>query len=79
VVLTARAIEQRLYDETWSSPGYDLNPRLRHVAVPALVIRGENDFVPLDVAAHIAEAMPAALLVVLSRCGHFAHLEPPTP
>jgi proline iminopeptidase len=50
---------------------------LRHVAVPALVIHGENDFVPLDVAAHIAEAMPAARLVVLSRCGHFPHLEAP--
>jgi proline iminopeptidase len=76
-VLVARAIEHRLYDETWSSPGYDLHPRLRHVSVPALVIHGENDFVPVDVAAHVARAMPKARLVVLSRCGHFAHLEAP--
>ena len=78
-VLVARAIEHRLYDETWSSPGYDLHPRLRHVAVPALVIHGENDFVPVDVAAQVARAMPKARLVVLSRCGHFATWRPPTP
>jgi proline iminopeptidase len=76
-VLTARAIEQRLYDETWSSPGYDLHPRLRRVAVPALIIHGENDFVPVDVSAHVAGAMPEARLVVLQRCGHFAYLEAP--
>jgi proline iminopeptidase len=76
-VLTARAIEDRLYDETWSSPGYDLLPTLRRLAVPTLVIHGENDFVPVDVAAHVAEAIPGARLVVLRQCGHFAYLEAP--
>ncbi len=33
-VLTARAIEDRLYEQTWSSPGYDLLPKLRRLAVP---------------------------------------------
>ena len=74
-VLLARAIEDRLYDETWSSPGYDLLPELRRLAVPTLVIHGESDFVPVEVAAHVAEAIPGARLAVLPQCGHFAYLE----
>jgi proline iminopeptidase len=76
-VLTARAIEDRLYDETWSSPDYDLLPRLRRVAAPTLVIHGANDFVPVHLAAHVAAAIPQARLVVLRQCGHFAYLEAP--
>ena len=40
-------IEQRLYDETWSSRGYDLIPKLRALDIPTLVLHGEDDFVPL--------------------------------
>jgi proline iminopeptidase len=76
-VLTARAIEDRLYDETWRSPEYDALLALHHLAVPTLVVHGENDFVPVDVAAHVAEAIPGARLVVLPQCGHFAYLEAP--
>ena len=76
-VLTARAIEDRLYEQTWSSPGYDLLPKLRRLEVPTLVIHGEDDFVPVEVAAHIAEAIPGARLAVLPRCGHFSYLEAP--
>jgi phosphohistidine phosphatase SixA len=76
-VLTARAIEDRLYDRTWSSPGYDLLPGLRRLDVPTLVLHGENDFVPVELAAHIAEAIPTARLVVLPQLGHFAYLEAP--
>lgn len=76
-VLTARAIEDRLYEETWSSPGYDLLPKLRRLAAPTLVLHGENDFVPVQVAAHVAEAIPGARLAVLRHCGHFAYLEAP--
>ena len=76
-VLTARAVEQRLYSDTWSSPRYDLLQRMQHVAVPTLVIHGENDFVPVDVAVHIADAIPGSRLVVLAHCGHFAYLEAP--
>jgi pimeloyl-ACP methyl ester carboxylesterase len=76
-VLTARAIEGRLYEQTWSAPGYDLLPKLRRLAMPSLVIRGEDDFVPVEVSAHIAEAIPGARLAVLPRCGHFSYLEAP--
>jgi proline iminopeptidase len=76
-VLTARAIEHRLYEETWSSPGYDLLPKLGRLAVPTLVIHGEDDFVPVDVAMHVAEAIPGARLALVPRCSHFAYLEAP--
>jgi proline iminopeptidase len=76
-VLTARAIEDRLYEQTWSSPGYDLLPKLRRVTVPTLVIHGEDDFVPVEVVEHIAGAIPGARLAVLPQCGHFSYLEAP--
>jgi proline iminopeptidase len=76
-VLTARAIEQRLYDETSRSDGYDLIPKLHALRIPTLVIHGEHDFIPVALAAHIAKAMPRGRLVVLEECGHFAYLESP--
>ena len=76
-VLAARAIEDRLYDETWRSDGYDLIPKLEAQDIPTLVIHGSHDFVPTALVAHIAEAMPRGRLVVLQECGHFAYLEHP--
>ena len=76
-VLAARAIEQRLYDETWERDGYDLIPKLRHLEIPSLVLHGEDDFVPISLAARVAEALPLGRLVVLEDCGHFAPLEAP--
>lgn len=76
-ILTARAIEARLLNETWLASAYDLLPRLQDVRVPTLVIRGDYDFVPGACAARIAQAIPGARLVVLSDCGHFSYLECP--
>lgn len=76
-VLTARAIEQRLYDETSRSDGYDLIPKLQALDIPTLVLHGENDLIPVALAARIAESMPRGRLVVLAGCGHFAYLEAP--
>jgi proline iminopeptidase len=76
-VLAARAIEQRLYDETWDRDGYDLVPKLRQLQIPALVLHGEGDLVPVSMAERVAEALPRGRLVVLEDCGHFAPLEAP--
>ncbi len=76
-VLMARAVEQRLYDQTWSSPGYDLLERLHGLTVPTLVLHGEADLIPVDVAVRIADAIPGSRLVVLPSCGHFVFLEAP--
>jgi proline iminopeptidase len=76
-ILKARAIEARLYAQTWLNPDYDLCPRLRGLQIPALVIHGDRDLFPLDGARGVAAALPRARLVVLNDCGHFSYLERP--
>jgi proline iminopeptidase len=74
-ILKARAVEDRLMAETWERDDYDLLPRLRTLAIPTLVISGDRDFIPADVAQHIAHALPDARLVTLHNCGHFSYME----
>jgi proline iminopeptidase len=76
-VVLARAIEHRLYEETATSADWDLVPALRGLDVPTLVLHGEDDFVPVQLAARISEAVPGARLSVLPGCGHFTYLESP--
>jgi proline iminopeptidase len=76
-IVKARAIEERLYHDTWQQEDYDLHPRLRRLQVPTLVIAGGDDFIPIEVAEHIAGAIPGARLVAIPGCGHFAYLECP--
>jgi proline iminopeptidase len=73
----ARAIEQRLYEQTWFSNDYDLLPALKHLSIPTLVLHGDYDFIPVECAAHITAAIPGARLVLLRDCGHFSFLECP--
>ncbi len=73
----AREIEARLMDETWSSGEYNLLPWLKSLSIPTLVIHGEYDFVPVECAAHIAQTIAGARLVVLRETGHFSFLESP--
>lgn len=74
-IVKARAIEERLYDQTWHTPEYNLLERLRACKTPTLVIHGAQDFCPVACASHITEAVPGARLVVIDDCGHFAYLE----
>ena len=76
-ILTAREIEALLMAETWLDPGYSALARLRALRVPALVLHGEHDLVPVACAEHLAEAIPGARLVVFEGAGHFAYLERP--
>lgn len=76
-VLLARSITQRLNDDTWRSAEYDLFPGLRRLDVPTLVLHGEDDFIPVELAGRIAHAVPGARLSVLPGRGHFAYLESP--
>jgi pimeloyl-ACP methyl ester carboxylesterase len=50
---------------------------LRRLAVPTLVVHGDQDLVPVAAARHIADAVPGARLRVLKGSGHFAYLERP--
>jgi proline iminopeptidase len=76
-VLLARAIEHRLSDETSRSADWDLFPELRKLDVPTLVLHSEHDFIPVELAERIADAVPQARLSVLPGCGHFTFLEAP--
>lgn len=76
-VLKARAIEERLTDETWLSNEYNLLPKLKRLAIPTLILHGDYDFIPVDRVTPIAQAIPGAHLVLLQDCGHFAFLECP--
>lgn len=76
-ILKARAIEKRLYEETWFRDEYDLIPKLRDLHIPTLVIHGDYDFIPLACAAHIVQTLPNARLVVLRDTGHFSYIESP--
>jgi proline iminopeptidase len=76
-IVAARAIEEHLYDETWRSPEYDLLTRLGQLRVPTLILHGDGDLIPLELARHIADAIPGARLDVVRDCGHFAYLEQP--
>ena len=74
-ILKAWAIESRLYRDTWDLADYDLLPKLRSLRTPTLVIVGEHDFIPSEIAAQIASALPRATLATIKDCGHFAYLE----
>ena len=78
-ILKARAIEDRLVEQTWGSAGYDLLPKLGRLDIPTLVINGDDVFIPGEVAAHVARAIPKSRLVTLKDCGHFSYLECPDP
>jgi proline iminopeptidase len=74
-IVKARAVEDRLMRDTWEVDGYDLLPKLRKLSTPTLVIAGDHDFIPGEIAVHIARAIPNARLVTIRNCGHFAYLE----
>jgi len=74
-ILEARAAENSLMRDTWQVPGYDLLPRLASLKMPALVIAGDHDFIPIETVAHIAQALPGATFVTLKNCGHFSYME----
>ena len=76
-IVKAQAVEDRLMQETWARGDYDLLPRLRSLRIPTLVIYGDHDFIPGEIAQHIAGAVPHASLVTLKDCGHFTQLECP--
>jgi len=76
-ILKARAIEDRLRGETWLDTAYDALRPLAALSIPVLVIHGDYDFIPVGCAAHAAQVIPGARLVVLKECGHFAYMEKP--
>ena len=76
-VRRSRVIEDQLYDETWRSSDYNLLPMLKKLNIPTLVIHGDHDFIPVECAVHIAQAISSSRFVLLKECGHFSYMESP--
>lgn len=76
-ILKARAVQDRLMEETWQQPTYDLMSRVAELQIPALVVRGSRDFIPRQIAEHLSGALPLARMVTIEDCGHFVYMECP--
>ncbi len=75
--LTPFRITNRTYRAVWASlAGFDLRDRLASLGVPALVVHGRDDPIPLSTAQETANLI-GARLTVLEDCGHVPHVENP--
>ena len=75
--LTPFRVVGRVQQSVWQSLGdFDLRPALERVAIPALVVHGRQDPIPLASSESVAEALRARL-VVLENCGHVPYVEQP--
>jgi proline iminopeptidase len=65
----------RTQQEVWSSLGdFDLRPALAHLSIPALVMHGEDDPIPLATAKSVAGLLGAEFHP-LPHCGHVPYVE----
>lgn len=70
-------VNGRTQQEVWRSLGsYDLRPALERLAVPALVLHGRHDPLPLESSEEIARRLGAPL-VVFEDSGHALYVEEP--
>jgi proline iminopeptidase len=73
--LTPFRVTGRVQTQVWDSLGdFDLVPTLRSVRLPALVVHGRQDPIPLASSEAVARALGAPL-VVLDDCGHVPYVE----
>ena len=73
--LTPFRVTGRTQQEVWDSLGeFDLRPALRAIRIPAVVLHGESDPIPLDASATLAESLGAHFHPV-QRCGHVPYVE----
>ncbi|HZS35718.1 MAG TPA: alpha/beta fold hydrolase [Polyangia bacterium] len=79
VELTPFLVQQRAEEAVWRSLGdYDLLRQIAAVKVPALVVHGREDPIPVESARQTAAALGAEL-VELDACGHVPYVEAPEP
>ena len=73
--LTPFRVVGRTQQEVWRSLGdYDLRPSLLRLRLPAFVLHGEDDPIPIDASRETARLLGAELHA-LDRCGHCPHVE----
>ena len=75
--LTPFRVVGRVQQSVWSSLGdFDLTSPLTHVGIPALIVHGREDPIPLESSEVAARAL-GARLVILDHCGHVPYVEQP--
>jgi pimeloyl-ACP methyl ester carboxylesterase len=73
--LTPFRVTSRVQQSVWESLGdFDVRPNLRALHVPAIVLHGSADPIPVESSREIASALGAEL-VVLDGCGHVPYVE----
>jgi proline iminopeptidase len=73
--LTPFRVTERTRAEVWESLGdFDLRPALRALHLPALVLHGDDDPIPVESARETADCLGAEF-VLLRDCGHVPYVE----
>jgi proline iminopeptidase len=73
--LTPFRVTGRTQEAVWASlDDYDLRPTLARLSLPAIVLHGDSDPIPLEAAETVAGLLRAPLHV-LPRCGHVPYVE----
>jgi len=73
--LTPFRVTGRTQQEVWASLGdFDLGPVLSKLSIPAILLHGEDDPIPLETAATVARLLGADFHP-LPRCGHVPYVE----
>ena len=58
---------------------FDLQPSLKELKLPTLLIHGDTDPVPVKAIENIHNSIENSQYVLLEKCGHFPYLEAPDP
>ncbi len=78
--LRAQDWDRGLWELVRASQSHGLPARLKELALPILVITGDDDrIVPTAESIRLAGELPNAELVVIPNCGHVPHEESPAP
>jgi proline iminopeptidase len=73
--LTPFRVTGRTQQEVWASLGdYDLRPAIARLGIPALVLHGESDPIPVEASRELAEHLKAEFHP-LPHCGHVPYVE----
>lgn len=73
--LTPFRVTGRTQSEVWDSLGdFDLRPSLRRLDIPAVVLHGDHDVIPVEASRELADAFDAPFHL-LPNCGHVPYIE----
>lgn len=59
------------------SKQFDRTNEMKNFQKPVLILHGESEIVPLEIAKYAHETLPKSKLVVMKDCGHYGWLEKP--